>query len=63
MTYKLITQSDTWQYRRQEVLKRDNYTCQECQQYSTNLHIHHLTYRYVFIEMPNGLVKFGPFFA
>jgi hypothetical protein len=33
-----------WQKKRQDILTRDNYTCQECFDTETTLHIHHLVY-------------------
>lgn len=33
-----------WQRRRLEILQRDNFTCQECQDTTKTLHVHHLDY-------------------
>lgn len=37
--------TDTWQGKREYVLRRDNYTCQRCHQYGGKLQVHHKTYK------------------
>lgn len=41
--YQEFLNSDYWQNVREQVLERDNHTCQGCG-VTTNLHVHHMTY-------------------
>lgn len=43
-TYSEKLRSPKWQKKRLEILNRDNFTCQECLDKATTLHVHHKTY-------------------
>ena len=43
-TYSEKLQNPLWQRKRLEILNRDNFTCQLCQDKGTTLHIHHKEY-------------------
>lgn len=44
MTYSEKLKDPRWQKKRLEILKRDNWTCQNCQSTTKTLHVHHLKY-------------------
>lgn len=44
MTYTEKLKSPKWQKKRLEILERDNFTCQKCEDTETTLHIHHIKY-------------------
>lgn len=44
MTYKEKLQDPRWQKKRLEILDRDNFTCQLCDDKHTTLHVHHSSY-------------------
>lgn len=44
MTYKEKLQDPRWQKKRLEILSRDNFTCQLCNDKETTLHVHHNQY-------------------
>jgi hypothetical protein len=43
-TYSEKLRDPRWQKLRLEILNRDNFTCQECLDKATTLHVHHKTY-------------------
>lgn len=45
-SYQELLQHPKWQKKRLEILERDEYTCQLCQDTETQLQIHHLEYSY-----------------
>ncbi|SEQ08941.1 HNH endonuclease [Flavobacterium urocaniciphilum] len=47
--YNEYLKSETWQFKRKSVLKRDNFICQSCLANKAT-QIHHLTYKHVFNE-------------
>lgn len=44
MTYGEQLKDPRWQKRRLEILQRDNWTCQECSDNKSTLHVHHRRY-------------------
>lgn len=46
MTYAEKLKDPRWQKKRLEILNRDNFTCTECGDDETELHIHHWLYEY-----------------
>jgi len=44
MNYSEQLKSPHWQRKRLEILTRDNWTCQKCQDTEKQLHVHHLEY-------------------
>jgi len=44
MTYLEKLQDPRWQKKRLEVLERDEWMCQRCQDNESTLHVHHLSY-------------------
>lgn len=46
LTYYQKLKHPKWQKKRLEILTRDNFTCQECQDKDSTLHVHHKTYVY-----------------
>lgn len=44
MDYKEQIKHPNWQKKRLEILKRDDFMCQECNDTKNQLHVHHLTY-------------------
>ena len=44
MTYSTDLKKSKWQKKRLEILKRDNFTCQECLDTEQTLHVHHCNY-------------------
>lgn len=44
MNYKEQLESPEWQKKRLEILNRDGWTCQECGDKETQLHVHHRYY-------------------
>lgn len=43
-TYSELLKDPRWQRKRLEILQRDNFTCQDCQDSSSPLHVHHRYY-------------------
>jgi hypothetical protein len=43
-TYQRLLQHPNWQKKRVEILKRDDFTCQDCGKTNIELHVHHLKY-------------------
>lgn len=43
-TYSEVLKSPLWQRKRLEILSRDSFTCQLCQDTETELHVHHKKY-------------------
>lgn len=46
MTYSNKLKHPKWQKKRLEILQRDQYTCQLCNDTETTLHVHHKSYSY-----------------
>jgi 5-methylcytosine-specific restriction endonuclease McrA len=44
MTYADKLKDPRWQRRRLEIMQRDNFTCQNCGDNKTTLHVHHKIY-------------------
>lgn len=44
MTYSDKLRNPKWQKKRLQILERDNWCCQLCQDTETTLHVHHLKY-------------------
>jgi len=44
MTYSEKLRDPRWQKKRLEILNRDNFTCQDCYDTKSTLHVHHLDY-------------------
>lgn len=44
MTYSELLKHPYWQKRRLEIFKRDNFCCQKCSDWLSNLQVHHLYY-------------------
>jgi 5-methylcytosine-specific restriction endonuclease McrA len=44
MTYSEQLKDPRWQKMRLEILQRDDFTCQECQDTTSTLHVHHRYY-------------------
>lgn len=44
MTYQEQLKSPKWQKKRLEILNRDEFTCQNCGETDSELHVHHLFY-------------------
>ena len=44
MTYKEELLDPRWQKKRLKILERDNFTCQECGETESTLHVHHKKY-------------------
>jgi hypothetical protein len=53
-SYATLLSRPEWKLKRQEILERDNYTCQKCQRQSKNLHVHHLSYNGLPWEVDNS---------
>ncbi len=45
LSYNQLIKLPEWKKRRNQILIRDNYTCQNCGQ-KIHLEVHHITYRY-----------------
>lgn len=46
MTYKEQILSPNWQKKRLEILQRDGFRCQHCEDLDSPLHVHHTYYEY-----------------
>jgi 5-methylcytosine-specific restriction endonuclease McrA len=46
MNYSEKLKDPRWQKKRLEVLQRDNFACQHCEDKETSLHIHHTYYEF-----------------
>lgn len=44
MTYSQLLLEPEWIAKKKSILKRDNYQCQHCTQYDTEMHVHHMYY-------------------
>jgi hypothetical protein len=54
MSYSDLLKHPFWQRKRIEILQRDNFTCTNCSDQLSTLHIHHLYYTFGFPwEYPN----------
>lgn len=53
-SYYTQLQSPKWQRRRLEIFQRDNWKCQECGSEVNTLHVHHMGYRGMAWEAPDG---------
>ena len=45
MTYWELLKDPRWQRKRLEILERESFTCEECGDTKTTLHVHHMYYR------------------
>jgi 5-methylcytosine-specific restriction endonuclease McrA len=53
--YKAYLKSPEWKAKRKQVLKRDNYICQECGDRAWQ--VHHKTYKRIFNERLSDLIS------
>jgi len=53
--YKAYLYSEKWKKKRKKILKRDNFTCQDCGS-KNHLQVHHLTYKNIGNERLNELI-------